>query len=90
MTVTMRLPTVSSTTEQNQQPAVGAHLDATVDGLRARELLEPALLLSAGYLALPFLLRQALLLLTPLLAVCGIAPDRVTVARTEATNALPQ
>jgi hypothetical protein len=48
------------------------------------------LLLSAGYLALPFLLRQALLLLTPLLAVCGIAPDRVTVARTEAPDAFPK
>ena len=45
-------------------------------GLQQRELLEPVLLLSAGYLALPFLLRQGFLLLAPLLALWGVVPER--------------
>lgn len=86
----MRLPTMLSTTDQNQQQAADRSLDAAISGLHARGLLEPALLLSAGYLALPFLLRQALLLLAPLLTLCGVAPERFTVASEGTTDALPK
>jgi len=75
----------SPTSEHHQQPPVDKHLDAAIDGLRQRELLEPALLLSAGYVALPFLLRQGLLLLTPLLALCGFPLEHK-----ETTGALPE
>lgn len=60
-------------------------LEAALHGLQQRELLEPVLLLSAGYLALPFLLRQGLLLLAPLLALCGFLLDKE-----EGVRALPK
>ena len=81
----MSLPTAILPTDQNQHPAVVDHLDAAIDGLQQRELLEPALLLSAGFLALPFVVRQALLLLAPLLALCGCMLERK-----ETTSALPE
>lgn len=86
----MSLPTVIATTESNQQPSLGAHLGAAVDGLSKRELLEPTLLLGAGYLALPFLLRQTLLLLAPLLVLCGVAPDHFVSKRKGAPRVLPE
>ena len=46
-------------------------VDVAVNALQQRELLEPVLLLSAGYLAVPFLLGQLRLLLTPLLFLLG-------------------
>lgn len=46
-------------------------LDAALDALDQRDLLEPALLLSAGYLALPFVAKQVLLLLAPMGALLG-------------------
>jgi len=77
----MALSTPITTIDQQQQRLVGEHLDATLDALQQRELLEPALLLSAGYVGLPFVLRQGLLLLTPLLALCGFAREREGITR---------
>ena len=60
----------------DRQPCKGEvvdQLDAAVNALQARELLEPVLLLSAGYLATPFLLGQLRLLLTPLLLLLGVS-----------------
>jgi hypothetical protein len=65
-----------STADRTQQAPGREYLDSALDTLERRELLEPALLLSAGYVALPFLLRQGLLLLTPLLALCGFRLER--------------
>ncbi len=81
----MSLPTPTATTDQPQRRVVGEHLEAALDGLQQRELLEPALLLSAGYVALPFMLRQGLLLLTPLLALCGLTLEREGI-----THAVPK
>lgn len=60
-------------------------LEAALHGLQQRELLEPVLLLSAGYLALPFLLRQGFLLLAPLLALWGVVPEEA-----KGSHALPE
>lgn len=84
-----------TTPDQRQQQLASEYLDRALDGLQQRELLEPALLLGAGYVALPFLLRQGLLLLTPLLALCGvtlgsIALGNVALEREEATHAGPE
>ena len=51
-------------------------LAVIVAALQERELLEPCLLLSAGYVGAPFLLRQVRFLLSPLLAVLGLSIDR--------------
>jgi len=65
-----------------RQPHVAAGSDsdsgvvAVIDQLQQRELLAPFLLLSTGYCALPFILQQLLLLLTPLAAILGFAPER--------------
>lgn len=83
--MSMLLPTSVPPTDQNQQPAGVDHLGVAIDGLQQRELLEPVLLLSAGYVALPFVLRQGLLLLTPLLALCGLALEREGI-----THAVPK
>lgn len=48
---------------------------ALVDSLQQRDLLAPCLLLSAGYVGAPFFLRQVLLLLSPLFALWGLAPQ---------------
>lgn len=77
----MALSTPITTIDQQQQRQVGEHLEAAIDILQQRELLEPALLLSAGYVGLPFVLRQGLLLLTPLLALCGFAQEREGITR---------
>lgn len=47
-----------------------------VEALQQRELLEPCLLLSAGYVGAPFLLRQVHGLLSPLLAILGFPIHR--------------
>lgn len=72
----MPQPRATATTDQPQPRLVGEQLEAALNGLQQRELLEPALLLSAGYTALPFVLRQGLLLLTPVLALCGFAREQ--------------
>ena len=51
-------------------------LAVIVAALEERELLEPCLLLSAGYVGAPFLLRQVRFLLSPLLAVLGLPIQR--------------
>jgi hypothetical protein len=48
-------------------------LDVAINVLQQRELLEPVLLLSSGYLATPFLWGQLRLLLTPLLLLFGVS-----------------
>lgn len=68
--------TGSSASGQDQPRPLHENLEAAMHGLQQRELLEPVLLLSAGYLALPFLLRQGFLLLAPLLALWGVVPER--------------
>ena len=60
------LPAGPSDGQPGQQEGADP-VDAAVNALQQRELLEPVLLLSAGYLAMPFLLGQLRLLLTPLL-----------------------
>lgn len=77
----MPQPRVTATTDQPQPRLVGEQLEAALNGLQQRELLEPALLLSAGYVGLPFMLRQGLLLLTPLLALYGFAREREGITR---------
>jgi hypothetical protein len=68
---------VSCTDEQTaRQDAVTDGLVAVIDKLQQRELLEPLWLLSAGYVALPFFLKQLLLLLAPMLAVIGFSMER--------------
>jgi hypothetical protein len=69
------------TADREQPQPVIAPLDAVIDGLQQRELLDPLLLLSAGYLALPFLLHQGVLLLTPLLALCGFSLNQEEATR---------
>ena len=76
--------------DQQQQQPESTDLERALDRLQQRELLEPALLLSSGYLALPFLLRQGLLLLTPLLALCGFTLRTVARQQEEATDVLPE
>ena len=51
-------------------------VDVIVNALQQRELLEPCLLLSAGYVGAPFFLRQACLLLSPLLSILGLSLER--------------
>lgn len=51
-------------------------LDVIVEALQQRDLLEPCLLLSAGYVGAPFLLRQMRYLLSPLFAVLGLPIHR--------------
>lgn len=77
----MPQPRATATTDQPQPRLVGEQLEAALDALQQRELLQPALLLSAGYVGLPFVLRQGLLLLTPLLALCGFAREREGITR---------
>lgn len=79
-----------STPDQTRQQPGREYLACALDSLHRRELLEPALLLSAGYVALPFLLRQGLLFLTPLLALCGFTLSGVALERKEATHAVPE
>ncbi|MEZ4729247.1 MAG: hypothetical protein R3E79_19110 [Caldilineaceae bacterium] len=54
-------------------PSTGAvrELNAVLDVLDQREMLEPALLLGAGYLALSFVVKQVLLLLAPIAVLLG-------------------
>lgn len=59
---------------QQAQGRVGDEIGAVLSALQARNLLEPVILLSAGYLALPFLLKQLLLMATPLAALLGFVP----------------
>lgn len=68
-----------------QQAAHTDLFDGVVTALQQRDLLEPCLLLSAGYVGAPFFLHQALLLLSPVLALLGL-PLR----RQEEQNAVPQ
>jgi hypothetical protein len=56
------------------QPSAVDEVIVVLAGLKQRELLEPAALLSAGYLAVPFMVKQLLLLLVPVLALLGFAP----------------
>lgn len=60
------LPLPLSPTEQSDPFTV------IVDELHQRELLTPSLLLSAGYVGMPFFLRQIMLLLAPLGAILGL------------------
>ena len=71
---------------QPREGEVAAQLDAGVKALQARELLEPVLLLSAGYLAVPFLLGQLRLLLTPLLLLLGVSLQEVRISPTGISN----
>jgi len=58
---------------QPRQSEAADQLDVAINALQQRELLEPVLLLSAGYLAVPFFLGQLRLLLTPLLLLLGVS-----------------
>jgi hypothetical protein len=52
---------------------IADELVLALDELDRRDLLEPALVLSAGYLALPFIIQQVLLLLAPIGALLGVS-----------------
>lgn len=67
---------MSLVTADLPQMARGDSFDVVVNALQQRELLEPCLLLSAGYVGAPFFLHQARLLLSPLLAILGLFLDR--------------
>ena len=74
--------TVKPAVHERQEPASAPLLSPTepadpftaiVDGLQQRELLAPGLLLSAGYVEVPFFLRQVILLLSPVFALLGLS-----------------
>lgn len=70
------IPTESVPHDQPQpQPVAAGHWDAFVEKVQQRELLAPLLLLSAGYCALPFIIKQLLLLLTPVAGLLGFPVD---------------
>lgn len=74
MSTPIELPsTAISQAQSHAQEDVADILDMALDALDQRDLLEPALLVSAGYLALPFLSKQVLLLLAPIGALLGFS-----------------
>lgn len=59
--------------DQLQPPVPGDGVERLLTTLQQREMLEPCLLLSTGYSALPWILHQLLLLLSPVAAVLGLS-----------------
>lgn len=62
-------------TQRRIQESAADEVVGVLTALNARELVEPAALLSAGYLALPFIVKQLLLLLLPVVALLGFVPQ---------------
>ncbi len=62
-----------SDSPQSVVPVAG--IEVILNELQQRELIAPALLLSTGYCALPWILQQVWLLIAPLVAVLGFVPE---------------